>query len=204
MMLMRLALEPLRTGMALQFYISSSAWETVQLKRTVDALASGGEARVRDYKITAAANGMVERAIYTKVIALWSTASLWGTLPSRDWTVEKRCLAFRLLGRIGCSTEELLGEMHRASPFSVFRCIHHKEQWSVLRRLPSCLLDKWSADLIQPYLDEETLPDELWQRLVFMRRHATPISVPSKRCTRAFDACSFPDLSKRISWLHMI
>ena len=88
---------------------------------------------------------------------------MWELLPSDCFTGAFRALTFRCLSRAGCTAFELLKQPHLKAPFIVFKLLAQPELADELSKLPECLQDPWTRDLLKhhPTLRGEALLHKL-------------------------------------------
>ena len=171
-MLLRVAMEPLRELLAAQFYINSERWEQEQQGLVVGAFGEVPKTYAgRDYKMTVAASGAMEEQVFARLKFLFAVGpDFWGVVPNSSCTVAFRSLTFRTLARTGCLVEELIGTLHRGFPFRMFRLLMGEELWADFKGVPPCLLDAWSSSVVERYRHLESPSDELMALLQFHAR----------------------------------
>jgi hypothetical protein len=157
----RLVMEPLRQLMKDHLEMCGCAWEQKQAGKAADR-SNSGESPKRDLRIVVAATLELENKSFRLLDMLMTDKGLWVGLPTSALTVRQRCLAFRMLSRVGCSVEELLRAPHRRMPIALFRLLASPTQDVVdeLKNTPACMRDDWSKRFLTEYdnpLSEEAL-----------------------------------------------
>eukprot|EP00971_Amphidinium_carterae_P242491 4814991-Amphidinium_carterae.2 len=149
---MRLVMEPLRLLLHHQFQAASDTFEFEQRVAVAERLLSGsGFADMqgcRHWMISLAAQGIHEGKAIAKLEALFDQAELWKQFPAAALNVHFRNTMFQLLSRTGGCLEYYFVLPHKSYPVRLFRLLHEPLLWPEILLEKACLLDPWSANLI--------------------------------------------------------
>eukprot|EP00971_Amphidinium_carterae_P039979 784829-Amphidinium_carterae.5 len=150
---MRLVMEPLRLLLHQQFHAASELFEFEQRVLVAEMLLRGSEATdmqgCRHWMITLAAQGVHEGKAIDKLEELFDHPDLWKHFPSPALNVHFRSTMFQLLSRIGACLQYYFVCPHTTYPVKLFRLLHEPQLWQDIQLEKACLLDAWSANLIE-------------------------------------------------------
>eukprot|EP00971_Amphidinium_carterae_P347988 6490258-Amphidinium_carterae.2 len=148
LVLLRHAVEPLTIFMQEQLHLCSWDWEIEQRSKVAQALASGQEGiGLRAYMCTVAAEGMLEKKLFSSIGQLYMSENIWSVIHEEHFTVQFRCLAFRVFSREAATVYELVARCHQRYPYRMFLCLSQPEMAPTLLRDPLCCLDSWSKQI---------------------------------------------------------
>ena len=147
-------MEPLRELMCTHLTMSGDDWREQSLAEAA-VRDSQGLASQRAFRITIMATQELEDKCMGTVGLLMREHVLWSGLPIVALTVERRCLAFRLLSRTGCCIEELLREEHMRCPVVLFKLLDKPERAVAdeIKAIPECVRDPWAHRFLSTYAD---------------------------------------------------
>ena len=151
LVLMKVSMTPLVALLNSQLCLSSMEWDKQQRTAQAQAWASGRPVPQRDYMLTLAAQNTLEDTYFGALGRLFFEESEWKLVEERKYTVSFRALAFRVLSRQGCLIHIDLRVPHRMPPFTLFRVLRSEDMAQVVASTPPCLLDEWSARILQRY-----------------------------------------------------
>ena len=130
--------------------MSADKFDATQEVKVLDDVLRGVAPR-REFRVTMAAECLIEGKCLKKLRFLQNEPDMWQMIPLHDHNVSMRCLAFRLHSRIGCLIEVLLVHKHRSMPIAIFLLINHPEKAHEFSVLPICLHTRFTADLLAKY-----------------------------------------------------
>lgn len=105
----------------------------------------------RSYRIAVAANCELEEAALTKLAEVWLCSAMWSCMPQASQTFAERCLAFRLLSRVGCTIHMYVRRRHASFPIRLFALLSDESLAATFAELPDCMLDPASLKLRVTY-----------------------------------------------------
>ena len=156
--LMRIMMEPTRVYMRKQFDRASEEWEFRQEAEHAAALFQG-RPRQAARRISSVASGEDDRAFLLRLDAMRTPHGLWSVMSPSYRTVAMRARAFRMLSRMGCAFEKILGSRHRRTPYLTFLAPHSAATRERIRRLGAtspCMLDPWTKGLLEKHPQFDT------------------------------------------------
>ena len=152
LILLRLGLASVSDLMHQMFAVGSDNWELQQQAAAADALElPSGRRPLREYMLTVAAQGDLERSFFGQVQDLVLSQLHWKTVPEAFWTVQFNAMIFKVFSRLACMVEQRIAHPHRVFPLCVFQIPHHPETALPLSRSAPCLMDAWSRQLLETY-----------------------------------------------------
>jgi hypothetical protein len=164
---MRQAMECLRSVQCNHFYVNSDEFEMAQWGLVAAALLRGESGLfARDFPVTMAASGDIQRDCLVKLRYLFQRPFMWTILPNASQTVEFRADAFILLSRIGCLVEENYSHPRAVFPNRGYLLLKDEGLADEFVLLPLCVLGKRFAEFkkAHPTLKGEALQAELIAR----------------------------------------
>jgi len=171
LVVMRIALEPIRLLFAAKFKTGSWAWEAKQRSKLAKNRVNGVDnAHGRDYRALLAALNVYENEAMTRIQNLFAGPGPWDTLlaPERQaMTVRGRAIAFRFVSRIGAGLEQNLRHRHRQYPFTTLRLPREPELADQVCRDANdetCVggfCDPWTKSLVADWKDADGLRSPL-------------------------------------------
>lgn len=148
LVLLRLALEPLRRLLSSILEVAGEEWEMEQRAKVAAKLQCGvAHTTDRSYRLAIAAQGLDEARCFDELQQLFDRDQTWQHMPTEVHNVEFRALSFRMLSKVGCMVEELFAQAHRCFPIRLCVVLAAPEQGPELATVPDCVLDEWSRRL---------------------------------------------------------
>eukprot|EP00959_Pyramimonas_sp_CCMP1952_P194654 4070369-Pyramimonas_sp.AAC.1 len=132
----RLVMQPLRDLLQAKFEVAGEAWEIRQQADVAAALRNGLVLdRCRKYRAQVLADDECETRAFKQLSDLFDFDVWWNIIPQVDMTSKFRCVAFRMLSRVGCMIEFYLCDRHRKWPCRLFSCVNRerRQPWVELR-----------------------------------------------------------------------
>ena len=149
LLLLRLAMEPLRAFRAAHFEVSGEPWDVRQQQHELRRILGDAALPPRHHRVTVAATQLLEQRYFYLLGQLFSESALWEELlPSaaacRD--MRFRGLAFALLSRQGCLMTKLIVQRQEAMPIRFFQLLSDfipavAEYFLKMKKDTPCLLD---------------------------------------------------------------
>ena len=150
LVLLRLAMEPMRVYMGKQFDRAGDSWDKKQQALLAEAYMAGTLAAHKQvFRICQVAEGHDDRFFFRQLGMLSNSAYLWSVTPARWQTWKNRALGFKCLSRMGCAFERLLASRHRRCPHLTFLAIGNPDMCTRLQQMSSCLQDEWTKALLK-------------------------------------------------------
>ena len=155
LVLIRLAMEPLRVLLQLQLYIGSEKFELDQRVLVAKASLAGGRAdKVRALRLQIAARMTLEARAFEQLGMLFDGPRMWGLMTAEFMSFTRRCLAFRTASREGCMIEYYIRNRHRQWPFPMFLLLDMDDDEELIAQVRASallcirLLDSWSRTML--------------------------------------------------------
>ena len=170
LVLIRLAMEPLRQYLGKQFERASDAWEFKERAQLAEAL-KAGEQRKRRFRVVEVAQGADDEQFMQSLRLLFDCKNLWSPMPQVSQTVTMRALAFRTLSRQCCAFNKLLKSRRQKFPFQTFRLLADPGLAAGFRDAPECSLDRWTKSVREawPSLEGPELQQTLYSIAILLR-----------------------------------
>jgi len=160
LIVVRAAIEPLSALLAGHLRLAGGDFDRDQDLAISSSLLAGSSGIRREYRVEIAACNDLELKCVSRLRDAFSDIPLWSCMPALQQTFSMRCLAFRLLSRIGCLVAMFLLRTHRTFPIKMFQLLRHPDRCTSFSELPNCLLDEWSKDL---KVEHPTLSGDVFQ-----------------------------------------
>lgn len=148
LVLLRLAVEPLRSLLTAKFMVASPEWDAKSRCADLPSSADGGEApgdERAQFRVLVSALNVHERQALDKLSLLFKEESLWELMPQDSHREDVSTLAFRVLSRQGGLIEQLLMDGHRRYPFRLFTALLSEREAERLSADPQCIKDQFSS-----------------------------------------------------------
>ena len=153
LMLLRLCLEPFRVIMQAHLHMASAAWETEQRHREAKAM-QGDSGNHRQYRVVVAASQTLEDQFLVSVYDLLCSKATWAFLPLASCTFAFKCLAFRMLSRMGSCVQYMLKLPHSRFPFKLFLLLEDPSLSEVFACAKPCELDDFSKGFLETFREK--------------------------------------------------
>eukprot|EP00971_Amphidinium_carterae_P191683 3803512-Amphidinium_carterae.1 len=147
---LRICVDPILKLLYRMFEVSGINFEVRERALVAHSLANG-DGYQRSYMLTLAAKGTLEAEYFLNIKEMLRDSNLFGLVDSSALTIGFRAKCFILLMRQAAAIHELIAHKHQQFPFKMYRLLDEPHLGPSLANTPSCLLDPWSADMIDSY-----------------------------------------------------
>ena len=144
LILLRTVIAPLQSMLRALLAISAESWEVRQRAQLLQG--TNQAALGRDFRISIAARGDLEREALLKLSTLLVDSRLWCLVLPRDLTVKVRALAFLMITRAGANLLRRFVSPPLEVAVRVFLWLEERGFATALEQLPLCMFDKWGLN----------------------------------------------------------
>eukprot|EP00971_Amphidinium_carterae_P167010 3309654-Amphidinium_carterae.1 len=136
-----------------QLHCGSQAWEAEEQSKLAEKLLRGNvEGIGREFLLTIAAEGRLEKDFFGRVMEVFRHATWWRVLvPDTDRVVSQNAKAFVLLSQQAALVEELLCTTHKQYPFPLFKTLVDDRASLDVVAAPECCRGQFVNDLLSKY-----------------------------------------------------
>jgi len=165
-MIFRMCLEPWRGLLVSYIDLASDEWELRQRAEEAKLLLDGpGEQLgLRRLRILEYAELAHEKEFMARVEALLKPEP-WQHMIPEACSLKMRTLAFKLISRMGCLTDEYLIHIAKQCPIATFTLLRDRGHASRLQQLPGCLVDEFTQGFLDKFPGEMLSSDEAFYSL---------------------------------------
>ena len=151
LVLMKVSMTPLVHLLTSQLQMSGLNWERHERAGLLDPQAASDDLPHRQYQLTVAAEGVLEKTFFHSLQGLFHDESHWKLVADDDITVGFRSLCFKVLSRAGCMIYTELTVPHRSFPTCLFQLLKNPALGEIYAAKSECVMCDWSRELLQKY-----------------------------------------------------